>query len=220
MPPETTPAGAMPAAAGATPAQTPPADQAPAAQTPPATGAQATDDPSLGDAGKKALDAERDARRDAEKRAKAAEDELKKLKDASLSENERRDKRLADLERAETDWQRERQDLVLRSSVERQAVKLGFADPTDALGLLDRTSIEYEPDGSPRNVEQLLTALAKGKPYLLAQRRSAGSFDTGTGGGQSAAGRTYTRAELRDPKFYEANREDITKAAAEGRIQA
>lgn len=50
---------------------------------PPATGDE------LGDGGKKALDAERDARKAADKRAKDFERELEKFRQASMSENEK-----------------------------------------------------------------------------------------------------------------------------------
>lgn len=214
MPEATPPAGAMPAAGGATLPQTPPASEPPA---PPATGV--ADDGALGEAGKRALEAERAARRDAEARAKAAADELDKLKTAALSEDEKRQKRLADLERDQADWQRERQEFLLERAVERSAAKLGFADPADALGLLDRTALEFETDGRPRNVEQQLQALAKAKPYLLNQARPGASFDTGTAGRGSAGGAIYSLDQLRDTKFYEANRDDILLARKEGRIR-
>lgn len=54
--------------------------------TPPAP---AGDESALGDAGKRALDAERKARADAERRAKEAEAKLKEADDAKLSEVER-----------------------------------------------------------------------------------------------------------------------------------
>lgn len=41
---------------------------------------------------------------------------------------------------------------------------------------------------------------------------------TSPSGEQGAPGRKYTRAELQDHKFYQANREDIMKAQSEGRI--
>lgn len=77
---------------GATPPADPPADPAP------------TDD--LGDAGKRALDAERKARREAEARAKTNEDaaaRLKELEDAQKSEQER-------LQEAKDTAERERDD--------------------------------------------------------------------------------------------------------------
>lgn len=219
---QTTPGGAMPPAAGATPTQTPPAPAGTASSTSatqPATGAATTGDDGLGDKGKKALEEERKARRDAEQAARDAQTELEKLRTANLSEEERRTKRLSDLEREQSDWARERQELLLERGVERAAAKLGFADPADAMGLLDRTTLEFDKEGHPRNLDQQLQALAKAKPYLLGQR-AAGSFDTGTGSGtRPAAGRIYTRQELRDTTFFAANRDDILLAQRQGRIR-
>lgn len=64
---------------------TPDADATPAEPTPEPQ-EQASE---LNDAGKKALDAERKARRDAEKRAKAIESDLLKLQQASMSDMEK-----------------------------------------------------------------------------------------------------------------------------------
>jgi hypothetical protein len=203
----TTPAGAMPAADDATSSQT--------AGTEPGEPA-ATADAAIGDAGQRAIKAERTAAREALKRAEAAERELEALRTANLSEQEKRDKRLAELELKQTEWQRERQDMVLASSVERAAVKLGFADPDDALGLLDRSAIVFEDDGRPRNVERLLAELAKGKPYLLA-RRALGSADAGQLGAAPNP-TTFSRAQLRDPEFFRAHKAEILRAQAEGRI--
>jgi hypothetical protein len=200
-----TPAGAMPAAAGAMPAQTPPQDGSPAPGTrpptppPPATGEQGE---SLGDAGKKALDDERKARRDADTRAKKAEDELKKLQDAGKTEAEKKDLRLAELEREQATWQQQRQELVLSRAVERQAAKLGFIDPEDALALIlgNRSAIEYEADGvTPKNVDVLLAALAKAKPHLIAKARQAdfGGGDRGKSPGQGNTMNDLLRAAAR-----------------------
>ena len=76
----------------AVPAATPPADPPsdPAQATPPATDPQAQGDPAdLGDAGKRALAAERDARKAAEKSAAELAAQLKAVEDAKLSDLER-----------------------------------------------------------------------------------------------------------------------------------
>jgi len=82
----TSPAGATPAVAGATPVQTPPAEPAPAPPSP-ATSSPATDE--IGEAGKRAIAAERQAAKDALARAKAAEDELETLKASTQTDHER-----------------------------------------------------------------------------------------------------------------------------------
>jgi hypothetical protein len=212
--PETTPAGAMPAAADATSAQS---TTTGAAGTPPAMGAtpSPTDDP-LGDAGKRALDAERSTARDAVKRADAAEKALKALQDAQLSESEKKDKRLVELEGKQAEWESERQGLVLRSAVTTEAGKLGFIDPTDAIGLIDRSAVEFAKDGTPQNVDILLTALAKAKPHLIGRGRPFGSADAGVGGTSGAP--IFQASQLNDRTFYVAHQAEIMEAMRQGRI--
>lgn len=119
----TTPAGATPAAGGATPPQTPPAASAPdpVPQPTPAADPSATDDtPALGDAGKRALDAMKAERNAAVAAAKAAERELEELRAASLSET---DKAIAAARKAGADEVTER----LHARVRRAETKLALA---------------------------------------------------------------------------------------------
>lgn len=185
---ETTPAGATPAAGGATPPQTPANGSQPDADAQPATGAQ-DGDPALGAGGTKALRAEREARADAERRAKTAEDELGKLRDANLTEGERRDKRLAELERRDADHERERQDWRLREAVMASAQRLGYRNPSIAFSLIDRAALEYDEGGEPKNVDRLLGDLATAEPYLTGSARG-GSFDGGPRG-KTTGGQTF-----------------------------
>lgn len=201
-------AGATPAVADATSTQTTGTEQ---------DAQPAATDATLGDAGKRALEAERKTARDAQRRAEAAEKELQALKDAALSESEKRENRLAELEAERASWMTERQDIVLRSTIEREAAKAG-ADPELVLGslLLNRDAITFA-DGTPTNVPELVAGLVKSKPGLVG--RPAGSADLGTGtGGRSAAGQTFSRDQLRDPVFFAANRDDILAAQRAGRI--
>lgn len=208
------PAGATPVVADATSTQSSPAS---AAGSQPATGATDPDAEALGDPGKRALDAMKSERTAALARAKVAEAELDRLKTAALSEEDKRAKHVSELEQAQTDWQRERKELRLEREVDRAARKLGFIDPADALGRLDRTSVEYESDGSPKNLEQQLTALAKAAPHLLTPPKTGGSFDTGRSG-SPAVGQQFTREQLQDPKFYAENAAAILKAHRERHV--
>lgn len=82
---------------GDPPIVTPPTTPTPPV-TPPAN-PNPNDPEGLGDAGKKALEEERTARKAADKARRDAEAELQKLKDASKSEEERRDDRIRQLEK-------------------------------------------------------------------------------------------------------------------------
>lgn len=108
------------------------------------------------------------------RKAKAHDD----LVESQKSETEKLQTRITELERKEQDWERERQSERLRSAVISEAAQLGFRDPSDAYRLLDAAGIEYEEDGSPKNLADQLKALLAQKPYL-AGGRSNGSVDGG-----------------------------------------
>ena len=122
----TSPAGATPAAGGATPPQTPPVASAPDLTPQPQPASTSPEDPSaqdasgLGDAGKRALDAMKAERNAAIAASKAAERELEQLKTASLSETE---KAIAAARKAGADEVTDR----LHARVRRAEVKLALA---------------------------------------------------------------------------------------------
>ena len=209
-------------AAGATPAPgaTPQTDQTPASPAAPAT-----DAPELGEAGKVALDRERAARQDADKRAKAMEKELEQLRserkaaeDAKLSDQERLTKRIAELEQDKVDRDRELQERLVRSDTIVSASRQGFADPEDAFRLLDHSALEYDSDGKPKNLEKLLGDLLKAKPYLAsAAARATGSAGGGVRGNGSGLP-TFKESQLNDRGFWNANRQAIEEAIRDGRV--
>lgn len=126
MPPETTPAGATPAAEGATPSQTP--DQPAAGTTTAAPSEPATgDEGALGESGKRALEAERSARREAEDRAKKAEKERDDLKLATASEA---DKAIAAARSEGEKAVIERLHAAVRRSAVREALAAAGATPS------------------------------------------------------------------------------------------
>ena len=118
---------------------------------------------------------QREAAREAEAKAKAT---------AEQSESERLSGRIADLERQLTDRTRREQEQSLRLASITSAQRIGYRNPDLAYRLLDPAQVEYAEDGSPRNVETLLSALAKSDPYLLAQT----DFGGGPRGSSAAQG--------------------------------
>lgn len=127
----------------------PSTDDAPATGTSDSTPEPTAD---LGDAGKKALDAERAARREAERKLKEYEDqnktELQRLQDA-LKE---RDDQLTELP------SQIRQQAIRFASMATQA---GFLDPEDALVFIDADMAD------PDAVKAALADLAERKPHLV-----------------------------------------------------
>lgn len=117
-----------------------------------------------------ALDKERTAAKEARKLAKkvadfeAAEAQRNREK---LSENE---KLQEDLRVANAALEKARADLATtkrKTAITSTAMKLGFADPSDAISLLNLSELEIdEESGDPTNAEALLKALLVKKPYL------------------------------------------------------
>lgn len=94
-----------------------------------------------------------------------------------------RDK-LGELEKAQKDAAKHQQDaqalrqklqeVTVRSAIERAAGKLHFNDPEDAFAMLMRSGdLEYDDDGTPKNTDKLLKALAESKPYLIQPQSSS-----------------------------------------------
>lgn len=126
-----------------------------------------------------------------EHRLKAKElDELKaKIQAEQLSEKEKLEKKLADLQRSHDDAARAHQERIINYEVQLKAAQLGIADPSDAVKLLDWSEIEYDDNGSPTNVQELLKSLLKAKPYLAAQTKT-----TPTSGGATNPPRSASTA--------------------------
>jgi hypothetical protein len=110
------------------------------------------------------------------KTAKQAED------DAKLSEQERLSRRVADLEGERAAWKAERRELLIRQAVERQARKLRLVDEDAAYRLMDLDALEFDESGLPTNVDAVLKALAKAKPYLVAPETTPAAGSTGANG--------------------------------------
>ncbi len=144
----------------------------------------------LGDAGKKALDAERararneeKARKASEKRAADLEAELAKFREQNQSEQEKAlaaaRKEAEEATRAEITTTMNRR--IVRAEVKAVAGGL-LADPEDAVRLLDLDEFSVDEDGNVDAdvVKKALDGLLQTKPYLAANgQRPQGSADGG-----------------------------------------
>jgi hypothetical protein len=99
--------------------------------------------------------------------------------DATLSEAERIARRLAEAERRSTELEEQLREQRLRSAVLTAAGRLSD-EPEILLALLDRDTVEWAPDGSPKGLERTLKAIVEAHPKLA---RGAPDF----GGGQRGA---------------------------------
>lgn len=128
---------------------------------------------------KAALEAERKARRDAErdlserkKRLDQLEEADRKRREAEMSEAEKaRAEADAAVSRASQAEQRVR-EAELRYVVFAEATKLNLHDPEVAYTLIAARA-EYDDQGRPTNIPSLLKELAKEKPYLVRSEDSA-----------------------------------------------
>jgi hypothetical protein len=136
--------------------------------------------PELGDPGKRALDAERNARRAAERAVKEAQAELEKLREASLSETERAISQARREAREEAT--RDLNSRLVRA--EAKAVATGrLADPEDIVRYVDLSQFEVDENGNVdvKALNKEIDTLLKAKPYLAAQR-VGGDVDSGARG--------------------------------------
>ena len=205
-------AGATPVEAGATPPQSTPADQ-PAAE--PATG-----DEGLGGAGKRALEAERAQRRDAERQLKAARDELEALRTSQLSDHE---KAIAKARKDATDEANARAAAMVRRAEVRRALQGAGVTP-DALDLAASAAefggLEVDEEGRVADLEKTTEAFRKAHPSLFAAARpAAGDFDGGSGGSPTAPSWTRDQIGAMSQAEFERNEAEIMRAMREGRIR-
>lgn len=101
------------------------------------------------------------------KRLRELESKVKADEEAKMTEQEKLQKRLAELERKESEYQRALQERVLEYEVKLHATRLGIVDPNDAYRLLDLAQVEFDDEGKPVNVDKVLKELIAQKPWLV-----------------------------------------------------
>jgi hypothetical protein len=129
----------------------------------------AGDGDGLGDKGRKALADERKARRDADKRAKAAEAKLAALESQNGQQDE--DAQKADQARrdAEAAANKRANERILKAEI-RAAAAGKLTDPADALAHLDMSEFDVADDGTVDSdaITEAISDLIKRKPHLAA----------------------------------------------------
>ena len=122
-------------------------------------------------------------------KAKELDDLRQKIENDKLSETERLQKQVADLQKAHDTAIAEAASLKLNAQVATQAAKLGFADPEDAIKFLGKL-------GEGADVEALLKDLLKNKPYLAGQQQQRASS-----GGATNPARSQTQASTINEEY-------------------
>lgn len=155
------------------------------------------DPPDLGDAGKRALDAERQARADAEKARKTAEKKAKELEEqlaAATADQQTDHEKAIDAARKEADAtaRSEVQAELHRERVESALIRAAagvLEDPQDAIVYLaDKVEIGDDGRPDPKKVTAMVAKLAEQKPGLTVSgaKPPPGSFDGGARDGHDA----------------------------------
>ena len=124
-----------------------------------------TDAPDLGDAGKAAIKAERQARATAEREAKALKARLDELETANLNEVDKAIKAARD--EATSAALSTANSRILRAEV--KALAAGkLADPGDAVNLIDLSEFSVDDDGNvdAKAITSAIDELVQAKPYL------------------------------------------------------
>lgn len=142
-------------------------------------------DDGLTDAGRTAIQRERENTANARREAKELRDRIKALEEKDLPAAEKNARELAETkatnERLMGELRRER----LSNAVMLSAARLGYADPMDAFRMIDADTVEFDDNGAPKDIETKLRAILDAKPYLKSTAvRPSGSADGGNNGGQ------------------------------------
>lgn len=110
-----------------------------------------------------------------------AEALIKKARDteeASKSELQKAQERAAELEKRIEAEAAMRKEMAVSHEIAIQSGKLGIVDGDVAYKLLDKEAIEFDDNGKPKNIEDLLKKLVQDKPYLLGGNKP-GAFNYG-----------------------------------------
>lgn len=111
-------------------------------------------------------------------RLKEYEAKVAQYEAAQKTETERYRDRVAELERAVAEAERQRQELLIRSSVINAAYRLGAVDPDAVFRLIDLSKVDFDEDGNPIGVEEAVKELLAARPYLRAVSQASQTSPT------------------------------------------
>ncbi len=151
-------------------------------------------------------------------RLKKFEDEERARTEAQLSEQQKLEKRLADLQTQHDQVLRQSQERLVNAEVRLTATQLGIIDPDAAVRLLDWSALEYDEQGNPKNVDVLLKTLLKAKPYLSGGSKQPGASAGGAtnpGRGQGTGELSWAAISRMTPAEYQARGPEIRQWIAQ-----
>lgn len=119
------------------------------------------------------------------RRAADLEARLKQIEDSQLSESERLQKQLQELQAEKANWQRERRDLSVRQALQAAFAAEGARKP-DALVRLFADQVDADDNGQIKNQAALLKQARADYPELFVARN--GSADAAAGARSGGSG--------------------------------
>lgn len=151
------------------------------------------------------------------KREEALEKQLKEKEDAELSETERLKKQVAEYQKKDADKDKTLQERTISYEIRLASKDYGIVDTQAAELLIDRDLLEYDEDGKieEKTLDKAMQKLVKDRPWLVGTATGGGSP---TNPARPDGSKFFTRDQIADRKFWEANRDEIEKAIREGRI--
>jgi len=94
------------------------------------------------------------------------QEELKKIENEKLSDSEKKEKKIAELEKSLVDIQTEYKDKEIDNLILTVASGKNFAD-MEVVKLLAKKELDSEDDVDKKIVEKIIDKIAKDKPYLV-----------------------------------------------------
>jgi hypothetical protein len=171
-----------------------------------------------GDAGKTFTQADIDAATaKANREAAAARTELKTLKDAQLTADEKKAAEVKEREEKAAARETAATERLTSAAIREAAAAAGVPAGSLALipRLIDRADVEYDDDGEPKNVAALVAKLLKDHPQFAATSGGGGGAGSADGGSRGG-GKPLTIEEVRKMPAAEINRrwDEVQKVLA------
>ena len=104
--------------------------------------------------------------------------ELQKLKDANLSEGERKDRELAEAQRKALDAEGRIAETLIGAEIRIEVARRGLIDPEAVEALIDRVNLS-EVAGQVMGVKEAMDSLVEARPWLKGTRQAPPSLDAG-----------------------------------------
>lgn len=112
-------------------------------------------------------------------RADELEVELKRRDQDKLSTEEKLQTRVSDLEAEKLAWERERQEVRVSNAVRDAAAKAGARYPDAVFRLIDLSSLDYESDGAPKNLDKAVEKVKAAYPEFFNGTQGPGKVAAG-----------------------------------------